>query len=431
MIVPAARWHFAGGPFLFLFFSWGDEMEMTIWISREWTDASGKRRQEKVIDPTKVNKKTAPDDAEFVVEWRQAGKRRRLKSKQRGRAGLNQAVINLAKVRSGEHSKAEAEQAVLAKETTYAVAADEYRRVLAAGNKGKKYRDEVLRGVDQFATLCKPSRLRSIDYAMLEKFMVLRREQPSLAGGTIELTTIKTQFAYLSGFFKWCIDRGYLDKVPQFPDIDAESEHYPNYTQEEFEAMLAATSAPNKPFGLETCPISLWWQTLLTLLWQTGCRRGEMLAVEWEWIDLPRRRLALPGYVRKNKQPHVCEFEEDAAALLANMQEHRQEGQRQVFLWPHGDRHLNGELDKILEAAGVEKRPGLSFHSIRHTAGLHYAEHYGLDVAREKLGHSDSETTRNIYAMAGMKARASKATMPTLRKVGGILAEAASGGGGS
>jgi integrase len=56
--------------------------------------------------------------------------------------------------------------------------------------------------------------------------------------------------------------------------------------------------------------------SIITLLIVTGQRRGEIAALEWDWIDKQDRTIALPGSLTKNSHAHVFPIGELALAVL-------------------------------------------------------------------------------------------------------------------
>ncbi len=74
--------------------------------------------------------------------------------------------------------------------------------------------------------------------------------------------------------------------------------------------------------------------------------------------------------------------------------------ERRVFSTPRGTiidpRNLNRNLDELCARAGV---PRIRVHDLRHTcATLLLAEGEPLEVIAERLGHSDTRVTSQVYA---------------------------------
>jgi integrase len=151
----------------------------------------------------------------------------------------------------------------------------------------------------------------------------------------------------------------------------------------------------------------LWRLALLC-----GLRRGELLALWWEDVDLERGTLAIRRTLQKSKSgwqigppktkgsrrsialPSSC-----VAALRAHRDRQAFERQRLGDLWhdsPYiftnrtgGPLHINTLIDRfqrVTEAAGVST---IRFHDMRHTyATLSLAAGFHPKIVSEVLGHT-------------------------------------------
>jgi integrase len=169
-----------------------------------------------------------------------------------------------------------------------------------------------------------------------------------------------------------------------------------------------------------------WLYLLLLLGAATGCRRGEMLALEWTDIDFERRRLTVSRSLAQTRAKGVflkCtkggERREFSLPLLAleALQAHRtQQAQNRtmfgadyrsnlnlIFATPEGDYlkpdSVTAKVCFIARKLGFPK--GISLHTLRHTRGSHLLSHgVPLAAVSERLGHSDPGTTMRIYSHA-------------------------------
>lgn len=139
------------------------------------------------------------------------------------------------------------------------------------------------------------------------------------------------------------------------------------------------------------------------LLLYTGCRRGEALALQWQDINF------------KTKTIHICKAIEFANAkgavklpktqsgirtvpLLDVLAEQLSPGRPEEYIFG-GDRTfsetmINRRWKKYLKATGLD----ITQHQLRHTyATILYRAHIDAKTAQKLLGHSDVETTLNIY----------------------------------
>ncbi|MEW6047865.1 MAG: tyrosine-type recombinase/integrase [Bacillota bacterium] len=163
-------------------------------------------------------------------------------------------------------------------------------------------------------------------------------------------------------------------------------------------------------------------EVLIHLAIFTGLRRGELLALRWEDVDLERRVLhvrqaltKLQGKIvfqepKSHKSRRTVALAPGTVALLRAHKRRQAENRLRLGAEYH-DRGLvfcreNGEpLDPSTithRFAALAKRagfPGLRFHDLRHThATLLLAQGVHPKVVQERLGHEDISTTLNTYS---------------------------------
>ena len=142
----------------------------------------------------------------------------------------------------------------------------------------------------------------------------------------------------------------------------------------------------------------------------TGLRRGELLGLKWEDIDLQngiihvRRQVArVDGEVKelplktKNSYRNIS-ISQDAVAMLTQMEAHRSSDY--VFPsstgGPISPDSVNNMLHRVLKRAGL---PSIRFHDLRHTFAT-LALQNGVDIKTVSgmLGHFSAGFTLDTYA---------------------------------
>jgi integrase len=114
----------------------------------------------------------------------------------------------------------------------------------------------------------------------------------------------------------------------------------------------------------------------------TGLRRGELLALRWDCIDIKRQMLTVDGGTAKSRQTrHVC-LNEEATRVLKCWREQSNAGKR-VFESRTG---FKSAWAKLLKRATITK---FRWHDLRH----HFASRLvqvgvPLNTVRDLLGHS-------------------------------------------
>jgi integrase len=93
----------------------------------------------------------------------------------------------------------------------------------------------------------------------------------------------------------------------------------------------------------------------------TGCRRGEILGLTWNAVDLKGRRIHLR--YTKNGEARVLPMGDDLKALLEALPRHV--SHNHVFTyWGRPIKSLQGSWEDAREKAGLEH---VHFHDLRHT----------------------------------------------------------------
>jgi integrase len=134
----------------------------------------------------------------------------------------------------------------------------------------------------------------------------------------------------------------------------------------------------------------------IRLLLLTGCRRGEILSLTWDQVDLERGMLLLPD--AKTGRRYVL-LSAPAQAVLAGLLRIRLGYYVIAGDDPDRPRHdLNRPWRAIARRAKLE---GVRLHDLRHSfASFGAAGNLGLPVIGKLLGHRQAQTTSR-YAHLG------------------------------
>jgi integrase len=101
-----------------------------------------------------------------------------------------------------------------------------------------------------------------------------------------------------------------------------------------------------------------WMLPLVQLALSTAMRRGELLALRWEHLDLARRTVLLP--MTKNGRPRTVPLSSEAVSLLSGLP---CSDDGRVF--PIAAQTMEAAFTRARTRAGVQD---LRFHDLRHTA---------------------------------------------------------------
>lgn len=136
---------------------------------------------------------------------------------------------------------------------------------------------------------------------------------------------------------------------------------------------------------------------IMILLALTGQRRGEIAALEWDWIDQESRTITLPTWLTKNSQLHVFPYGDQVAEILTRIPQINQ------YLFParissgttfNGWGKAKARFDSQIE--GVEP---YTIHDLRRTFSSNMAK-LGTPIhVTEKLLNHISGTVSGVAAI--------------------------------
>lgn len=133
-------------------------------------------------------------------------------------------------------------------------------------------------------------------------------------------------------------------------------------------------------------------EPLVVFLLNTGCRKGEALALEWTHVDLKRRLIFIEPseeWQPKDGEPRQIPISD---ALLPYL-ERKRRSKRWVFPSSDGERFVywpQRAFDRAREAAGLQGGP----HTCRHTFATHFLQGKpDMFLLARLLGHSHAYVT--------------------------------------
>jgi integrase len=202
------------------------------------------------------------------------------------------------------------------------------------------------------------------------------------------------------------------------PDGSNPCRHVEKFAERKRERFLSADELARLGEALAAYAGSPYVTAAIKLLVFTGARLGEVLGLQWQWIDFERGEARLPDSKTGAKTVHLPP---PARAVLAELPQ--VEGNPHVIVGGvAGEALVNLEKPwrAIRREAGLED---VRLHDLRHAfASVAAASGMGLPIIGKMLGHTQAATTNRYAHLASDPVKAAAAV------VAGKIAAAMSAG---
>jgi integrase len=197
----------------------------------------------------------------------------------------------------------------------------------------------------------------------------------------VSASTVANELSVLRHCLRLARRWGYLSTLPEIVLPRRPEGRLRYLTEEEITKLLAACRTSRNRY-LEPAVI---------LALHTGMRKGEILALEWERVDLSTARLTL--LQTKSGKPRGVPFAGAVYDALIALEP--DPARRQGRLFPNGNDRRGSQVRTAFEAALTRAGiVGFRFHDLRHTAASHLVMRgASLQDVKEVLGHSDLRMT--------------------------------------
>jgi len=133
--------------------------------------------------------------------------------------------------------------------------------------------------------------------------------------------------------------------------------------------------------------------TAIRLLLLTGCRRGEIIGLQWQWVDFERRCIRFPDSKTGTKTVPLGHPGIDLLRTISII-----EGSEFVFPASRGSGHIVGLRSVWAKVKKLADLQGVRIHDLRHSfASVAVSAGESLYIVGKILGHRQARTTE-IYA---------------------------------
>jgi len=262
--------------------------------------------------------------------------------------------------------------------------------------------EQHLGSLQRFAEARELVDVEAVDPETLDAWVVsLRRQKtrwadhpsrPEEQGGLSD-ATLAGRIQTIKSFFKWCVERHYLDRSPAEhlvkPEVDlsADNKLINLVDLRKLEVAAEKLAQAGEPRDL----------AIVRFIAETGCRREEAASLRLSTLDLESFEAKVEGKTKKR----MVEFTERTAVALKDWLQIRPDCGHDFVFVGRDKEQLQGEgiyqvFRRLAEASEVEGR--FNPQAIRHRVGQLWTDEANLELARQKLGHKDIQTTARFYA---------------------------------
>lgn len=245
--------------------------------------------------------------------------------------------------------------------------------------------------VVQFVEFARKAGEEKFDYPLIRRFLA------HLQRGGCARTSVARKVAALRSFFRFLVRKGIIPSDPMVGVVAPKREKkLPKFLgEDQIEALLQAPD--------QSSPIGLRDRALLEMLYATGLRVSELVAVNVRDIDGSdevrtvgkgsKERIVLVGRAAREA---IAEYTASGRPALAAK---AREATDALFLNYRGSRLTTRSIGRIVDryVVAVSDSLKMSPHALRHTFATHLLSN-GADLraVQELLGHASAATTQ-IY----------------------------------
>lgn len=242
--------------------------------------------------------------------------------------------------------------------------------------------------LDHFQRLIKPVSMAAIKTTTIDTYRAARQAEG------VSVATVNKELRHLKAALRVAHEWKMIAEVPKVRML-REPEKIPRFvTQEHFTVIYNACDAAAEPSSLP-CPAGDWWRALLVLLFMTGWRIGQALALKWEDVDMEAGTAKTQAEDNKGKRDAIIGIHPLVVEHIRKIRGFYPA----VFPWLKNERELWNVFHKIQEAAGISE-PYYGFHDLRRTFATMNAESMTADALQKLMQHKSYTTTQRYINLA-------------------------------
>lgn len=205
--------------------------------------------------------------------------------------------------------------------------------------------------------------------------------------------TVNRYRGHLFAIWNLAFEQGLLERPPRIKKLRTHLEEPDAWSLDEIRRILDAAARFQPHWSKPGFHAGRFWRALLLVCWYTALRRGSLLKLRRQDVNLDAAELYVPADKMKNKRGKRFKLGPDAVEAIRRLHEGAEE--EALFPWPYGIGSLGDHFRRILDAAGVppSHRNNGHFHKLRRTCASFAAANGGMSAAIALLGHSSEYVT--------------------------------------
>jgi len=230
----------------------------------------------------------------------------------------------------------------------------------------------------------------------VEQFILWRKTnaqyQNTMKQGYVSNATINRDISALSSFFSWCIRMEYLNTVNPVSGMKL---------SEDNAIEVRLTAKQRQELVDKAYSIDRMFYYVVILLLYTGCRKNELLTLEWKEVYFDTETIIIPASKRKGNKPLVLYLVPEALNILHEL--HRVKIDNYVVTASYTQEVLRGHWDKLMKQidfTNVGNGRRLTPHLLRHVFAQYLLDNgISMDDIKYFLGHGTVRTTEKNYVL--------------------------------
>ena len=223
------------------------------------------------------------------------------------------------------------------------------------------------------------------DDLVVSRFLAFRNTSIKRGGKTLSPNTVAKDKAQICALWTFAAKKRLVEQFPSLPRTHLVHRTPKAATVDSMQALMAAAGTGKRAWYGDL-PVAWFWQTLIRVAFETGERRGALMALRWSEVDLEGLQVTFLAETRKGRSRDIVRAISQSVADQLRL--HRGAPGDLVWRYPGKPHSLYASWDLLRKRAGVQVR---GLHSIRKSSASYLAAAGGN--ASEHLGHSNPRTT--------------------------------------